>query len=176
MDNKTLLLKQERKIFSIDDLALIWKIENRNTLRVTISRYVKEGTLIPIKRGLYSTAPLDELDPFSIGTSYIKGFCYISLQTVLSLHGLINQNPQAVTLIGGRSQEFEVNGERYICRKMKPAYLYNLEGIDLKKDYAVASAERAVADMLYFNTKFHFDAEERIDWKRVKKIKEKVFL
>lgn len=176
MDNKTLLLKQERKVFSIDDLALIWKIENRNTLRVTISRYVKEGALIPIKRGLYSIAPLDGLDPFLVGTSYVKGFCYVSLQTVLAIHGLINQNPQAITLVGGRSQEFKVGEERYICRKMKPAYLYNLEGIDFKKDYVVASAERAIADMLYFNAKFHFDAEERIDWNEVEKIKKKVFL
>lgn len=176
MDKKTLLLKQKGKIFSIDSLALIWGIENRNTLRVTIRRYVQNGTLIRIKRGLYSTIPLEDLDPFLLGTSYIKGFCYVSLQTVLAINGLINQSPQATTLVGGYSKEFEAGGERYICRSMKSEYLINLEGIDFTEKYPVASAERAVADTLYYNSKFHFDTNSKINWEKIKKIKEKVFI
>ena len=59
---------------------------------------------------------------------------------------------------------------------MKLNYLNNLEGIDLGGKYPIASPERAVADLLYFNSKFHFDAKSRINWNRVKEIKEKVFL
>jgi len=176
MDNKTILLKQKRRIFSTDDLALIWKIKNRNTLRVTIRRYVKNGTLIRIKKGLYTTLSLDEISPYLLGASYIKGFCYVSMQSVLEIHGLINQSVKAITLIGNRSQKFKIGGYEYICKKMKLDYLNNLEGIDLSGEYPIASSERAVADLLYFNSKFHFDAKNRIDWDRVKQIKEKVFL
>lgn len=176
MDKKTLLLKQKRKIFSIDDLALIWGVENRNTLRVTIRRYIQNNTLIRMKRGLYSIIPLNELNPFLFGVSYIKGFCYVSLQTVLEINGFINQSIQLITLVGGRSQEFKLNKQRYVCKKMKPEYLNNIEGIDLSGEYPIASAERAVADMLYFNSRFHFDAKDRIDWDRVKNIEDKVFI
>ncbi|MEA3453276.1 MAG: hypothetical protein U9Q96_03010 [Patescibacteria group bacterium] len=176
MDNKTLLLKQKRRIFSTDDLALIWNIKNRNTLRITILRYVKNDTLIRIKKGLYSTVSLNEIDPYLLGVSYVKGFCYVSMQSVLAIHGLINQNIKVITLIGTRSQKFKIGEYAYISKKMKLDYLNNLEGIDLDGKYPIASPERAVADLLYFNSKFHFDSKSRIDWNRVKQIKEKVFL
>ena len=58
---------------------------------------------------------------------------------------------------------------------MKPEYLNNKEGIVFQKEYAVASAERAVADVLYFNPKTHLDATDSINWDRVKKIQDIVF-
>ncbi len=33
-----------------------------------------------------------------------------------------------------------------------------------------ATVERAVADLLYFNPKYYFDGNSRIDWKKVKEI------
>jgi len=32
MDYKSILLKQDKKVFKTDDLALLWGITNRNTL------------------------------------------------------------------------------------------------------------------------------------------------
>lgn len=173
MDKKTKLLKQSGDLFLTDDLALIWGIQNRNTLRVTIRRYIQDGTLISIRRGLYSVAPLSDLDPFLLGTSYVKGFCYLSLQTILFNAGLINQSPKKITLIGGRTQEFEISDHSYLCKKMKSEYLNNQTGIDIKDGFAVASPERAAADMLYFNPHFHFDSP--LDEEKIEEIKEEVF-
>ena len=57
---------------------------------------------------------------------------------------------------------------------MKDEYLYNPAGIIDQPYYKIASAERAIADMLYFNPKYYFDAHETIDWKKSKKFKRRL--
>ncbi|MBN1373780.1 hypothetical protein JW962_00385 [Candidatus Dojkabacteria bacterium] len=175
MNYKALLLKQKRKIFKTDDFTIIWKISNKNTLLTTIKRYVKDKTLHRIRKGLYSVVPLAELDPFLVGTSYVKGFCYVSLQTVLELHGLINQFSQKITLIGNRSINFSVNNTQFLCKKLSPKYLNNSEGINLEGEYPIATRERAIADILYFNPKFHFDKDISKYEKELNLIKSNVY-
>ena len=57
---------------------------------------------------------------------------------------------------------------------MNPIYLYNNVGIYIKNNQRIASTERAVADMIYFNPKYHFDGENIIDWEKVKEIKKQI--
>jgi predicted transcriptional regulator of viral defense system len=175
MNYKAALLQQDKKIFKTDDLAVIWGITNRNTLLTTIKRYLKQKILFSIRKGLYSVIPPQALDPFLLGTAYVKGFCYVSLQTVLAQHGVINQQPQAVTLVGARSQEFMAGGQRYICRKMAPQYLYNLRGIQLDKQYPIASLERAIADTLYYNPNYYFDQDIEPYGSKIATIQQEVF-
>ena len=174
-DYKAALLKQNRQIFSTNDLAILWQIVNRNTLRTTIKRYLANQTLFSIRRGLYSVVPLNKLDPKLLGTSYVNGFCYVSLQTVLAENGLINQQPRAITLIGARSQTFSLAGNEYICKKMKPLYLQNLEGISLDEDYPQATLARAIADIWYYNSRFYLDHAQTRFIKQAKAISKKVF-
>jgi predicted transcriptional regulator of viral defense system len=174
-DYKAVLLKQDRQIFSIDDLAILWQIVNRNTLRTTIKRYLANQTLFSIRRGLYSVVPLKKLDPKLLGTSYISGFCYVSLQTVLAQEGLINQQPRAITLIGSRSQTFTLAGYDFICKKMKPLFLHNLEGINLDEEYPQATPARAVADMWYYNSRFYLDHAQKHLINQAKAIRKKVY-
>ena len=54
---------------------------------------------------------------------------------------------------------------------MKTNFLYNSVGIYEKDGVNYACVERAVADLLYFNPKYYFDASLKIDWDRVKEIK-----
>ncbi len=176
MDYKSELLKQGRKIFKTDDLALLWQIKKRNTLLKTIYRYLEREVLFSVRKGVYSVMPPEELDPFVLGTAYMKGFCYVSLQTVLAKEGLINQVVRRVTLIGERSLEFEAGGREYSCRKMKKEYLYNQMGIEFKHEYAQASKARAIADILYYNSDFYFDKKWGEVENRVEEIRKQVFL
>jgi len=59
-------------------------------------------------------------------------------------------------------------------RKLKDEYLYNPVGIINQSGNFVATTERAVADMLYFNPRYHFDFPENIDFEKVKRIQEDV--
>lgn len=176
MSYQAALLKQNRKIFTTDDLAVIWQLVNRGTLRTTIHRYLANQILFQVRKGLYSVVPLNQLDPKLIGTAFVKGFCYVSLQTVLVEAGLINQQPQAITLVGSRSQQFSVLGRRYICKKMKSEYLHHHAGIILDADYPQASPARAMADMWYYQPRFFLDQVSPRYLNQAKKIQKKVFL
>ena len=154
-----ILLKQNKKIFKTDDLALLWGITNRNTLLTTIKRYLKKEILYSIRKGVYSVIQPDKLNPCLLGTAYVTGFCYVSLQTVLSQENLINQEPNAIMLIGNRTLNFNIGNNQYICRKMKSKLLHNLVGIDLNQEFPIATIERAIVDILYYNPNFYFDKD-----------------
>ena len=78
MNKVNILLKQNRLVFHTTDLGLLWKIDNKNTLLTTIKRYVKKGILIRIHKGLYTTKPVDELDPYEVGVAYVHQYAYVS--------------------------------------------------------------------------------------------------
>ena len=62
----------------------------------------------------------------------------------------------------------------FLFRQLKDEYLINPTGVVNQNGVFVATTERAVADMLYFNPRYHFDVPERIDWKKVKFIQKEV--
>ena len=170
----TKLYQQPKTLFHTQDLALLWDIENKNTLYTTISRYVKRGILHRIHKGFYATAPLAELDPVELGTGYLHTFSYLSCETVLFQHGNINQPPGYITLVSTKSARFTIGQNHYLARQMKADYLYNPAGITRTQPYQAASVARAVADMLYFNPGYYFDAPNLVDWDEAARIQERI--
>lgn len=164
------LLKSSEDLFHTQDLALLWSVENRNTLYTTIKRYVKKGFLIRIQRGFYSKVRLDQVDPVRLGISFLHRYSYLSTESVLVKEGVIFQSVPYITLVSNKSQKFEVGGNLYRSRQMKDSFLFNEAGIREQE----ASLERAVADLLYYDPKYHFDAPKFIDWDKVKKIQKRV--
>jgi len=67
-----------------------------------------------------------------------------------------------------------VNQWSFRFRKLKAAYLYNPTGITNQNGVFVASPDRAVADMLYYNPRYHFDVPGSIDFDRVKLIQKEI--
>lgn len=169
-----ILLKQEQKLFHTGDLALLWGIVNKNTLYTTIARYVKKGILLAIHKGFYSVVPLDELDPLLIGLRYLHRYAYVSTETVLVKQGIILQDIPYITLVSEQSQRFTLNGRLYLCRQMKPEFLYQTIGIERQGAMLVASQERAVADLFYFNRHYHLDGKDLIDWQKVKNLEKTI--
>ena len=161
MNKLNILLKSGEKLFHTQDLALLWGVEKRNTLRITIKRYIKKGILIKIFRGLYSTVPINEIDKFELGTSLIHRYCYVSCETVLFLEGVINQVVYPITFVSSISKKIEFNGITYIYRQAKEGLLFNPNGIVQKEGYFMATKERAISDMTYFNPKYYFDTLEK---------------
>lgn len=168
------LLKQERKLFHTRDLALLWGIDNDNTLYTVIKRYIQKGILIPIQKGFYSVVPLDRLNPLELGVSFLHTYGYVSCEYVLGLSGIIFQSANYVTLVSSVSRKFSVASHNYLVRKLKDNYLFNDTGITRQDGINIASVDRAVADMLYFNPRYHFDNRKTIDWDKVKKIQKEV--
>jgi predicted transcriptional regulator of viral defense system len=168
------LLQLDRKIYHTGDLAVLWNISNKNTLYTTISRYVQKGILFPIYKGLYSTVPLPLLNPLELGKAIIHRYTYLSTESVLVQAGVIFQTTYAYTFISDLPKKVTVGSMSFLFRKLKQEYLNNPAGVLNQNGIFTATAERAVADMLYFNPRYHFDASESIDFEKVKLIQKKV--
>jgi predicted transcriptional regulator of viral defense system len=167
-----LLAKKGEKVFHTDDLANLWDIQNKNTLRVTLKRYVENGLFYRIYKGFYSLVSIDELDPVLIGAKAIHQFCYLSTETVLRQEGYILQNIGYHTFVGQKGLKFVIGGHKFKSRQLDEKYLYNPEGVLLKDGVKIAAVPRAICDMLYFNPNYHFDRP--IDWRKIRFMQKKI--
>ncbi|MFA4826834.1 MAG: hypothetical protein WC596_01080 [Candidatus Shapirobacteria bacterium] len=169
VDKIGILIQQPQKLFHTSDLKVLWNISNQNTLYKTIARLIKKEILISVQKGLYSTIPLSQLDPVEIGFRAINHFSYLSTESVLAKEGIINQSPAKITFISSTPANFNINDHAYLVRQLKPQCLNNSLGITQNdRGVFLANTERAIADMLYFQKNYHFDADNVIDWTLVK--------
>jgi len=168
------LLEQEKKTFSTSDLAVLWGIENENTLLITIQRYLKREILYSVQRGLYSTVPLDKLNLYEVGCAVAGPSAYISGETILQKNGVMVQNLEKITLFGYKQKEFRVADQEYLCRYLNPRYLLNRAGIVENNTYSEASLERAVVDLGHLNPSYFFDNQLAINKTKIKSLKRKI--
>lgn len=168
------LLQSDRKLFHTNDLAILWGISNRQTLYMTISRYIDSGVLFPVYKGLYATIPVDSIDPLELGVAIIHRYAYLSTETVLSQAGVISQVVYDYTFISDQSRRVSVGAWSFRYRQMKAEYLFNPIGIVREKQVFVASLERAAADLLYYAPDYHFDVTAHINFEQVRSIQKQV--
>jgi predicted transcriptional regulator of viral defense system len=168
------LIRVGRNIYHTNDLAILWGITSKNTLYKTISRYVTRGILFPVYKGLYSTIPLDSLNPLDLGRAIIHRYTYLTTESVLAQSGIISQNVYAYTFATSQSKQVSVGKWTFRYRQLKDVYLHNPTGIFEQNGGFVASIERAVADMLYFNPSYHFDLQEVIDFEKVRSLQKEI--
>ena len=168
------LLKLERKVYHTNDLAILWGITNKNTLYTTIKRYVQGGVLIPIYKGFYSSVPLSALNPIELGKSIIHRYTYLSTESVLAKAGVIPQTIYLYTFVSDLPKKVSVGSMSFLFRRLKAEYLNNPSGVINRNGIFIASTERAVADMLYFNPKYHFDLPQSIDFEKVRLLQKEI--
>jgi len=161
-------------VFHVQDLASLWQIKNPSTLYMLLNRYAKKGLLFRIYKGFYSIKPIEQIDPVKLGIKALHSFAYVSNETVLARAGIIQQNIYGITFVSSQSKKFSIGDNCYYSRKLKDQYLYQSAGIINENGIKTATIERAVADLLYFNSKVYFDAARLIDWKKVKQIQKEI--
>ncbi len=176
-DKIAILAQQPQKLFHTSDLKILWNISNQNTLHKSIARLIKRGVIFRIQKGFYSIVPIDQLDPIEIGFRAIKSFSYLSTESVLFKNGIINQSPNKITFISSSPANFIINTNHYLVRQLKPQCLNNTIGITQSdQGIFIADTNRAIADMLYFQPNYHFDANNIIDWPTVKNYQQQIYL
>ncbi len=168
------LLQLDRKIFHTNDLAILWGIADKHNLYMTISRYIDKGVLFPIYKGLYSTVPITSLNPLELGQAIIHRYTYLTTESVLSQAGIISQRVYDYTFVAELSKRVSVGQWSFRFRQLKDVFLHHPAGILHQNRVFIASTERAVADMLYFNPKYHFDVSESIDFEKVSFIQKEI--
>ncbi len=168
------LLQTDQRIFKTSDLAVLWDEQNRNTLIKTIQRYIDKGILFRIYKGLYSTLPIDNLNKYEVGCAIGGAFSYISAESILAEKGIIFQDIKKVTLFGKKEKEIVFAGTTYLCRYLNDKYLLNRSGIEDKKNYSVATVERALADIRHINSRFFVDNELSVNQKEVNNLRKEI--
>ena len=161
-------------LYHTSDLGRLWEINNRNTLTVSIHRYVKQGILIPVYRGLYATRPIDTISPYRLGAAAIHGYCYVSTETVLAEAGVIFQELFGITFVSHSVKQITIAENLFRSRQMAPSLLYQTIGISLVDGVLWASPERAYADLKYFAPLYYVDNPDALDMKKVKAIQKEV--
>lgn len=164
------LIRLKSPLFHINDLANIWQIHDKNTLHTTLKRYTQKKLLYRIHKGFYSIVPISEIDPYLLGVSALKDFAYIGGETILFEHGIIFQKQNSINIISSISLHFSIGNYSYRVRQLSDQYLFNSIGIEEKNGVNYAGLERSIADILYFNPNYYFDADPLINWSEVKKI------
>ncbi|TVR16531.1 MAG: hypothetical protein EA401_01180 [Planctomycetota bacterium] len=91
------LASPERAIFAVADLRSALPEQSRDQLKVLLSRLVKRGDLQRVCRGIYCY-PRARPDPLLVlprTAARLRAghFLYLSLESVLSEHGIISQQP-----------------------------------------------------------------------------------
>jgi len=126
----------------------------QDELRVQLSRWVRAGKLIQLRRGVYALAPPHrqiEPHPFLLAQT-LRRNSYISLQSALLYHGLIPEHVAAVTCITtGRTEELRTELGVFIFRHVATDYFFGYRQTDLVQGQRafVATAEKAILDLVY---------------------------
>lgn len=168
----TQLALHNETLFHLKDLRAWWGIRSPTTLRMTLKRYTDAGLLHRIYRGFYSLLPLEKLNLVELGLKALHRYAYLSTESVLYQEGYLSQPPSSVTFVSGKRQKLSIKGHHFFSRSLPKKYLMNPAGITLQNRIRTATPARAIADLLYFNPKVHFD--KAIPWPEVKAMQEQM--
>lgn len=174
MKNTSLLLKSWYTVFTTDEIALFLNIKNKHTLRNSIVRLKEQWILISLYRGIFGL-PQYSLMEF---INKLKVPSYISLETVLQQSGIVFQNyEKSFHLISSNSKYYKIDLPNIPHRitvsfhKMKTSLLFSSLGIIQKKNYRIATPERALCDRLYLSPNYYFDNTENLNIQLLKDLK-----
>jgi len=161
------LLKTKQTVFSTQDLALLWKISNKNYLKTKIYRLIKGKNLTRIKSGVFAFG--SDFNQWELANKLVVP-SYVSLQTVLSASGVVFQFDSRVNSISNRSRSICADSGQYDYRKIKDSVLLSREGIITNDNTNYASPERALLDTLYLECDAYIDNPKAIDWEKARSL------
>jgi len=123
-------------------------------VRLQLSRWVKDGRLIQLRRGLYAMEPVwqkMEPHPFLIANRLQRG-SYVSAQSALAFYGLIPEHVPIVTSVGpGRPETVRNPFGGFQFNHLARQLLFGYSQIEVapKQLAFVASPEKALLDLIH---------------------------
>lgn len=126
-----------------------------------IHRWLDEGQLISLKRGLYAVPGLSAgaALPLPLAANHLYGPSYVSLEFMLAHYGMIPERVVQVTSVTTRrGKQYENELGRFSFQRVPAAYY--AQGIDYVKanervGYMAASREKALCDWLALTPNLH---------------------
>ncbi|MFH1434345.1 MAG: type IV toxin-antitoxin system AbiEi family antitoxin domain-containing protein [Pseudomonadota bacterium] len=133
-----------KSFYSVADLEKITGL-SRPSLYVALKRWVEAGYIEKVGRGLYvpmrSSAGVENI----AAQLYVPN--YLSFESALSAHGILNLIPYTVTFATRRkTRRYAVRGREVVFRKMAQELFF---GYELRDKVLIAYPEKAFLDMVY---------------------------
>jgi hypothetical protein len=156
MNNQTnieKLITSGKKVFTTDDLAVIWQISDRNKLIQRIKYYLRNHRLIHIYKGIYAYGEFTNLEV----AQKLVPLSYVSLYTTAQIYGLTFQFYSTIFCLSLKSKKYEINGQKYEYHKVKESIFYSNIGLIKQNGLTLASKERTICYLLYVYPNFAFD-------------------
>lgn len=160
------LYSSPQTVFTLDEISLIFPQIPYENLRSSIRYFTNAGKLKRVRQGVYAKM---NYNPFELANKLYKP-SYISFETVLA-KGVVFQYYETIFLASYLTREVKVDGINIQYRQIKGDVLTNLEGIEQKDSYFIATIERAFLDAVYVYKNYHFDNLGGVDWEKVEQLK-----
>lgn len=164
------------KTFTLEELRNYFN-QKPASMKVQMTRLCKNKKLVRLKQNLY-TFPDFHPNVFVIGQQMVSP-SYYSLESILSLSGIIPEGAANYTLITSKkTQQYSNEFGTFSYRHLSPKFFF---GVEQRKDGAwMATPEKAMLDYLYLNSKKfkadfacwqaeRFDGLSSLNWKQMRK-------
>ena len=143
---------RDEPVFS-SSLLLVGGISQEN-LRTQLSRWVRAGKLIQLRRGLYTLAePYRKVTPHAfLIANRLRRASYASAQTALAYYGLIPEYvPTVTSATTGRPEQVENALGTFVFKHLKPSFFHGFIQVEIEKgQYAfIATPEKSLLDLIY---------------------------
>jgi len=144
--------------------------ESLSSLRLQLSRWVKTGRLVQLKKGLYTLAePYRKVipHPFVLANA-MKKASYVSLQSALWYFGMIPEHVPTVTSVTTqRPERVDTPLGKFVFKHIKKDRFCGYQQVDLGSGQRafVATPEKALLDVVYLTPggdDYNFLAELRL--------------
>lgn len=165
-------------LFTLEDIFKYFPEENRQTLKLQLSQWIKKGYLTRIKRGIFKLSEAEISDHFSLAP-IIYAPSYISLESALNSYGIIPDVPFAITSVTlKKTKTFKTEFGLFIYRHLKTSLFFGFTYTGEKPYlYQIAQPEKALLDYLYLNLsrldlvsfphEYRFELED-LNWSRLR--------
>ena len=136
-------------VVSTSDAAATWR-QSPPTAAQTLLRLARAGLVRRIRRGLFWVdGPIDPYRLPQYLTAPLES--YVSLQSALSLRGLIEQIPHTVYAVSlARTQRIATRAGMFSIHHIEPELFGGYD--ELESGVRLATAEKALFDFAYFST------------------------
>ena len=169
MTNIILQLRNKSQGEEIDYTFVMDCLKDYKSPRAKLTTLLQKGDLIRVKKGLYLFGSDYRRGPYSpeIMANKIYGPSYVSREYALAYYGLIPEYVAEVTSISTkRARNFDTPIGRFSYARLPPKLYqvnFNLISVRNNETALFATAEKALADLLYFRDDHPETLNELVD-------------
>lgn len=131
--------------------------QSRADIQLQLSRWVKTGKIIQLRRGWYLlAAPFRKIEPHPfLIANRLKKASYVSLQSALAYYGMIPEYVPVVTCVTtGRPEVVKTSAGTFAFKHIKKSFFNGYENVEIAHGQSIfiASPEKSLLDLIYLTS------------------------